>query len=64
VQDEELAEGLRSISAPVRDDTGRAVAAVNVAVSAPLVTRAELEGPVLVALRAAVAEIGIRLGSG
>src|SRR3954453_985988 len=64
VQDEELAQGLRSISAPVRDGSGRAVAAVNVAVSAPLVARAELEGPVLVALRAAVAEIGIRLGSG
>jgi IclR family pca regulon transcriptional regulator len=63
VQDEELAQGLRSISAPVRDGSGRAVAAVNVAVSAALVGVPELEGPVLVALRAAVAEIGIRLGS-
>lgn len=63
VQDEELAPGLRSISAAVRDGTGRPVAAVNVAVSAPLVTRAELEGPVLVALRAAVTDIGIRLGA-
>jgi IclR family pca regulon transcriptional regulator len=62
VQDEELAEGLRSISAAVRDGTGRPVAAVNVAVPAPLVTLAELEGPVLVALRAAVAEIDLRLG--
>jgi IclR family transcriptional regulator, pca regulon regulatory protein len=63
VQDEELADGLRSVSAPVRDGTGRPVAAVNVAAPAPLVALAELEGPVLVALRAAVAEIGVRLGS-
>lgn len=34
VQDEELAYGLRSVAAPVRDASGRTVAAVNVAVPA------------------------------
>lgn len=63
IQDEELAQGLRSISAPVRGAAGRVVAAVNVAVSAAAVSRAELEGPVLRSLRTAVADIGVRLGS-
>jgi IclR family transcriptional regulator, pca regulon regulatory protein len=63
VQDEEMAQGLRSISAPVRDGGGQPVAAVNVAVSAASVAREELEGPVLRALLVAVADIGVRLGS-
>jgi IclR family transcriptional regulator, pca regulon regulatory protein len=64
VQDEELADGLRSIAAPVRDGSGAPVAAVNVAAPAALVDRARLEGPVLGALRGAVDEITVRLGAG
>lgn len=64
VNDEELASGLRSVAAPVRDRTGRVVAAVNVAVhltvwstSADAVV-ARLERP----LRQCTAEISTRLG--
>lgn len=39
IQDEELVAGLRSVAAAVRDRTGRAVAAVNMAVSARRITR-------------------------
>jgi IclR family pca regulon transcriptional regulator len=63
VQDEELADGLRSISAPVLDGGGHPVAAVNVAVPTALATLAQLEGPVLEHLRTAAADIGVRLGS-
>lgn len=64
VNDEELAPGLRSLAAPVRDRTGAVVAAVNIAV--PLTTWnasieaivARLEGP----LRRTTAEISARLG--
>ena len=34
MQDEELAFGLRSIAAPIVDDTGRAIAGVNLALQA------------------------------
>jgi len=64
VNDEELAAGLRSVAAPVRDRTGRVVAAVNIAIHLTVwnvsvesvVSR--LEGP----LRHTVAEISERLG--
>jgi IclR family pca regulon transcriptional regulator len=61
---EELAPGLRSFAAPVRDRSGEVVAAINVAVhlsAAPADTEAlasRLEGP----LRRAAAEISRRLG--
>ncbi|MFL6111485.1 MAG: IclR family transcriptional regulator [Catenulispora sp.] len=64
VNDEELAPGLRSVAAPVRDRTGAVVAAVNLAVhlstwNAPVETVvARLEGP----LRATANEISTRLG--
>jgi IclR family transcriptional regulator, pca regulon regulatory protein len=64
VNDEELAAGLRSVAAPVRDRTGAVVAAVNIAVhltvwntSADTVV-ARLERP----LRQAAADISNRLG--
>ena len=64
VNDEELAAGLRSVAAPVRDRTGRVVAAVNIAIhltvwnaSVESVVR-RLEGP----LRHTVDEISARLG--
>ncbi|GAA2029315.1 IclR family transcriptional regulator [Catenulispora yoronensis] len=64
VNDEELAPGLRSVAAPVRDRSGAVVAAVNLAVhlttwNAPVETVVvRLEGP----LRATAAEISARLG--
>ncbi|MGH7641979.1 MAG: IclR family transcriptional regulator [Candidatus Dormibacteria bacterium] len=42
VQDEELAAGLRSVAAPVRDASSQVIAAVNVAVSAARVSVEEL----------------------
>ncbi|MFE9094493.1 IclR family transcriptional regulator [Streptomyces sp. NPDC007264] len=64
LNDEELAPGLRSLAAPVRDRTGAVVAAVNIAVHLTVwnasvesvMTR--LEGP----LRRTTAEISTRLG--
>jgi IclR family transcriptional regulator, pca regulon regulatory protein len=64
VNDEELAAGLRSVAAPVRDRTGRVVAAVNIAVHLTVWNASvesvvsRLEGP----LRHTVAEISNRLG--
>ncbi|HKT02206.1 MAG TPA: IclR family transcriptional regulator [Rugosimonospora sp.] len=64
VNDEELAAGLRSVAAPVRDRSGRVVAAVNIAVHLTVWNASvesvvsRLEGP----LRHAVAEISNRLG--
>jgi IclR family pca regulon transcriptional regulator len=62
LQDQEVAHGLRSIAAPVRDRTGAVVAAVNVAVQAGdydlerLLT--ELKQPLL----DTCADISLRLG--
>jgi IclR family pca regulon transcriptional regulator len=64
VSDEELAPGLRSIAAPVRDRTGHVVAAINVAVHLTTWTTSlesivgRLEGP----LRRTAAEISTRMG--
>ncbi|MDI3409187.1 IclR family transcriptional regulator domain-containing protein [Streptomyces cavernicola] len=55
--DEELEEGLRSLAVPVRDASGRVVAAVNVAMHSSRRTVAEVRGEVLPALRAAVSRI-------
>lgn len=43
VNDEELAMGVRSVAAPIRDGNGKVVAAVNISVPSVRVTRAELE---------------------
>ncbi|MET7403151.1 IclR family transcriptional regulator [Dactylosporangium sp. NPDC005572] len=64
VSDEELAPGLRSIAAPVRDRTGHVVAAINVAAHLTTWTTsldslvARLEGP----LQRTAAEISTRMG--
>lgn len=64
VNDEELAAGLRSVAAPVRDRTGRVVAAINIAVHLTVWSTtadavvARLERP----LRHTAAEISTRLG--
>ncbi|MCX5202833.1 helix-turn-helix domain-containing protein [Streptomyces sp. NBC_00237] len=55
--DGELEEGLRSVAVPVRDRTGVAVAAVNVAMHSSRRTAAEVRTEVLPALRSAVAGI-------
>ncbi|MFM9371951.1 IclR family transcriptional regulator C-terminal domain-containing protein [Streptomyces sp. Da 82-17] len=55
--DEELEEGLRSLAVPVRDASGRAVAAVNVAMHSSRRTPEEVRGEVLPALRAAAARV-------
>ncbi|MGW0810947.1 IclR family transcriptional regulator [Nonomuraea sp. NPDC002799] len=64
VNDEELAPGLRSFAAPVRDRSGEVVAAVNVAVHltvAPATAEA-LAGRIEPPLRRTAAEISKRLG--
>jgi IclR family pca regulon transcriptional regulator len=63
VQDEELASGLRSIAAPIRQNDGRVVAAVNVAVPAREFTVNDLRKRVRDPLLAACAQISRRLGA-
>ncbi|WP_326627590.1 IclR family transcriptional regulator domain-containing protein [Nonomuraea fuscirosea] len=55
--DQELEEGVRSIAVPVRDRTGRVVAAVNVATHAGRATPAALMNDVLPALRETAARM-------
>jgi IclR family pca regulon transcriptional regulator len=63
LQDEEVAAGLRSISAPLRDGSGTVTAAVNIAVNASVVSVGELVETMLEPLLAACAEISVRLGA-
>lgn len=64
INDEELAPGLRSVAAPVRDQTGTVVAAINLAMhltswnASVESVAARIEAP----LRATAAEISARLG--
>jgi len=62
LQDEEIAHGLRSISAPVRDGAGAVTAALNLAVQASRWTRHELVDRFLHPLLAASDETSRRLG--
>ncbi|WP_405871898.1 MULTISPECIES: IclR family transcriptional regulator C-terminal domain-containing protein [unclassified Streptomyces] len=55
--DEELEEGLRSIAVPIRDHTGRVIAALNVAMHAARHTVEECEQDILPALRATAGRI-------
>lgn len=61
VVDQELELGLRSIAVPVRDLSGRVVAAMNIGTQASRVTIAELERRFLPELRAAAHELGTTL---
>ncbi|MWA05188.1 helix-turn-helix domain-containing protein [Actinomadura sp. LD22] len=61
VQDQELAQGLRSVSVPVLGPDGAPAAAVNVAVSALRRPLADLHGEILDRLRATAADITTRL---
>ncbi len=60
--DQELEDGVRSVAAPLRDRSGRAIAAINVSTHAGRVSLEELRGPILQALLETVAEINVRLG--
>jgi IclR family pca regulon transcriptional regulator len=55
--DQELEEGLRSVAAPVRDASGRVVAALNVAVNASRRSAGEVEADVLPLLLATARQI-------
>ncbi|HSA51198.1 MAG TPA: IclR family transcriptional regulator C-terminal domain-containing protein [Yinghuangia sp.] len=57
VVDEELEEGLRSLAVPVRDPSGRTIAAVNVSMHASRRSTAQAESELLPALREAAARI-------
>ncbi len=60
--DQELEDGVRSVAAPLRDRSGRAIAAINVSTHAGRVSLEELRGPILQALLETVTEINVRLG--
>ncbi|MDL4813646.1 IclR family transcriptional regulator [Actinomadura opuntiae] len=62
VQDEELAYGLRSVAAPVRDASGKVVAAVNVAVPATEVSTERLLEEIRPLVQRTCAEITMLLG--
>lgn len=62
LQDEEVAAGLRSVAAPVRDHSGTVVAAVNVATQAGEWTRARLLRELCPAVVASAATISALLG--
>jgi IclR family transcriptional regulator, pca regulon regulatory protein len=61
IQDQELAQGLRSVSVPVHGRDNATVAAINIAVSSSRQTVEELRGPLLDALQATAADISVRL---
>ena len=58
IVDQELEIGLRSIAVPVRDRTGRVVAAMNIGTQASRVSLAELEKSFLRELQSAARELG------
>jgi IclR family pca regulon transcriptional regulator len=61
IQDQELAEGLRSVSVPVFGRDSVVAAAINIAVSSSRHSVETLRGPLLEALQATAADISIRL---
>jgi IclR family pca regulon transcriptional regulator len=62
VNDEELAEGLYSISVPVHGKTGEVVAAVNMAAHALMISLDELVDRLLPLLISTAGQISARLG--
>ncbi|HMK11798.1 MAG TPA: IclR family transcriptional regulator C-terminal domain-containing protein [Acidimicrobiales bacterium] len=60
--DQELEEGVRSVAAPLRDRTGRTIAAINVSTHAGRMSLEQLRGPILDSLLETVASINARLG--
>ena len=63
VVDQELEYGLRSAAAPVRDDTGSAIAAVNVSVHATRATIDDIEQRIVPQLLDAVSRISADVSS-
>ena len=63
VVDQELESGLRSAAAPVRDDTGSVIAAINVSVHATRATIEEIEERIVPPLLDAVAKINADVSS-
>jgi IclR family pca regulon transcriptional regulator len=61
VQDEELAQGLRSISVPIWGREALPAGAINIAVSSSRHDVASLQGPLLDQLRTAADDISLRL---
>jgi IclR family transcriptional regulator, pca regulon regulatory protein len=61
VVDQELELGLRSIAVPVKDASGRSIAAINVGTQSARVSVAEMESKFLPALRSAASELGMLL---
>ncbi|MBS3940822.1 MAG: helix-turn-helix domain-containing protein [Actinobacteria bacterium] len=61
--DQELEMGVRSLAAPVRDATGRAVAAINVSTHASRTTKQQLQQSFAPALLRTAADIGHALAS-
>jgi IclR family pca regulon transcriptional regulator len=63
INDEELAAGLRSTAAPIRDAEGKIVAAINVSVPSARVSREELESSLAPLVRSTAQEISRTLGA-
>lgn len=63
LDDEELSAGLQAVAAPLYDQTGRVVAAVNVTGTTLNISPARLRDEILPALKAAVHEISLALGA-
>ena len=63
IVDQELEEGLRSAAAPVRDDSGSVIAAVNVSVHASRATIDDIESRIVPPLLETVDRISADLGS-
>jgi len=63
IVDQELEHGLRSAAAPVRDDAGHVIAAINVSVHASRATIDEIESRLVPPLLEAVERIGADVGS-
>ena len=59
--DQELEQGLRSIAAPLRDRSGRAIAAMNVSTTVSRVTKERLLGDCLPALVETAAAVSAQL---
>jgi IclR family pca regulon transcriptional regulator len=61
IQDQELAQGLRSVSVPVYGRERMPVAAINIAVSSSRHDVEALRGPLLSQIREAAADISMKL---
>ena len=62
VLDEELELGIRGVAAPIRDDTGRVVAAINVSTTTARTTKKMIHNTILPSLLRTAGEISAALG--